>query len=182
MERHDKILGVEGGGTKTAWVVVTREDNQLRLLDEGRLPPSNFRLTTPERLRALFRQLPQQVDRVGIFLAGCATDEDRRGLTTLCAEIWPDAKIIVGSDRASNLAAALAHGDGIAVNAGTGASVTGRRGEHIEKAGGWGHILGDAGGGYFISLEALRLVLREYDLHRGEAKFTANILRALALN
>ncbi len=72
--------------------------------------------------------------------------------------------------------------DGIAVNAGTGASVTGRRGERIEKAGGWGHILGDAGGGYFLSLQALRFILREYDLHRGEAQFTASILRALALN
>ena len=59
---------------------------------------------------------------------------------------------------------------------GSGSSVTGRRGDHIEKAGGWGHILGDAGGGYFISVQALRLVLREYDLHRGEAQFAASIL------
>ena len=67
------------------------------------------------------------------------------------------------------------------VNAGSGSSVTGRRGDHIEKAGGWGHILGDAGGGYFISVQALRLVLREYDLHRGEAQFAASILHALSL-
>jgi N-acetylmuramic acid 6-phosphate etherase len=76
----------------------------------------------------------------------------------------------------------LGKGDGIAVNAGTGASVTGRRGDRTEKAGGWGHILGDAGGGYFLSLQALRFILREYDLHRGEAQFTASILRALSLN
>ncbi|MEY2528658.1 MAG: N-acetylmuramic acid 6-phosphate etherase, partial [Verrucomicrobiota bacterium] len=63
-----------------------------------------------------------------------------------------------------------------------GASVTGRRGDRLEKAGGWGHILGDAGGGYFIALQALRFILREYDLHRGEAQFTATILRALSLN
>jgi len=116
-----------------------------------------------------------------MFLAGCGTD-DRRSLENLCAEIWPEAKIVVGSDRESGLAAALGRGDGIVVNAGTGASVTGRRGDRIEKAGGWGHILGDAGGGYFLSVQALRLILREYDLHRGEAQFTAEILRALALN
>ena len=107
-----------------------------------------------------------------MFLAGCGTD-DRRSLENLCAEIWPEAKIVVGSDRDSGLAAALGRGDGIVVNAGTGASVTGRRGDRIEKAGGWGHILGDAGGGYFLSVQALRLILREYDLHRGEAQFTA---------
>jgi len=177
----ERILGVEGGGTKTAWILVEREADALGVIDQGKLPPSNFRLTSPDRLRALFRQLPQEVDRVGMFLAGCAAD-DRRPLASLCAEIWPQAKIITGSDRESGLAAALGRKDGIAVNAGTGASVTGRRDDRIEKAGGWGHILGDAGGGYFLSLQALRLILREYDLHRGEAQFTAGILRALSLN
>ena len=181
MAASERILGVEGGGTKTAWVMVERAADGLRVIDQGTLPPSNFRLTPPDRLHSIFRQLPQQVDRVGMFLAGCGAD-DRHSLELLCAEIWPSAKIVAGSDRDSGLAAALGHGDGIAVNAGTGASVTGRRGDRIEKAGGWGHILGDAGGGYFLSVQALRLILREYDLHRGEAQFTASILRALALN
>src|SRR6202040_1361445 len=97
-------------------------------------------------------------------------------------EIWPQAKVVVGSDRDSGLAAALGHGDGIVVNAGSGSSITGRRDKRIENAGGWGHILGDAGGGYFLSIQALRLILREYDLHRGEVQFTAKILHALSLN
>ena len=100
----------------------------------------------------------------------------------MCLEIWPNAKIVTGSDRDSGLAAALDHGDGIVVNAGSGSSVTGRRGERIERAGGWGHILGDAGGGYFLSIHALRLVLREHDLGRSEMDFTAKILRVLSLN
>jgi N-acetylmuramic acid 6-phosphate etherase len=178
----ERILGVEGGGTKTSWVLVEHEETGFRVIDQGKLPPSNFRLTSPERLRAIFQQMPVETDRVGMFLAGCATDEDRRLLAKLSAEVWTAAKIAVGSDRDSGLAAALGKADGIAVNAGTGASVTGRRGERIEKAGGWGHILGDAGGGYFLSLQALRFILREYDLHRGEAQFTASILRALSLN
>jgi N-acetylmuramic acid 6-phosphate etherase len=89
---------------------------------------------------------------------------------------------VTGSDRDSGLAAALGHGDGIVVNAGSGSSVTGRRDRRIEKAGGWGHILGDAGGGYFLAVQALRLILREYDLHRGEVQFTAKVLHALSLN
>lgn len=178
----ERILGVEGGGTKTSWVLVEHEADGFRIIDQGKLPPSNIRLISPERLRAIFQQMPADADRVGIFLAGCATDDDRRPLAKLSSEVWPTAKIAVGSDRDSGLAAALGKADGIAVNAGTGASVTGRRGDRIEKAGGWGHILGDAGGGYFLSLQALRFILREYDLHRGEAQFTASILRALALN
>jgi N-acetylmuramic acid 6-phosphate etherase len=178
----ERILGVEGGGTKTAWVLAERDNSELRVIDQGKLPPSNFRLATSERLHAIFRELPRQIDRAGVFLAGCGTDEDRQSLSRLCAEIWPAAKIVTGSDRDSGLAVALGHGDGIVVNAGSGSSVTGRRGDRSEKAGGWGHILGDAGGGYFLSIQALRLVLREYDLHRGEAQFAAKILQALSLN
>src|SRR5438876_2231452 len=182
MNGGEKILGVEGGGTKTSWVLVERAGNELSVLDQGKLPPANFRLATPGELRAILSELPKEITSAGIFLAGCGTEEDRQSLNRLCAEIWPKAKIVVGSDRDSGLAAALGHGDGIVVNAGSGSSITGRRDKRIENAGGWGHILGDAGGGYFLSLQALRLILREYDLHRGEMGFTTKILRALSLN
>ena len=185
----ERILGVEGGGTKTAWVLVERplsgageSGSQWVILDQGKLPPSNLRLTTPERLREIFAGLPREVDRAGVFLAGCGTEEDGQSLALICRDIWPNAKIVTGSDRDSGLAAALDHADGIVVNAGSGSSVTGRRGDRIERAGGWGHILGDTGGGYFLSIEALRLILREYDLHRGEMQFTVKILHALSLN
>jgi len=182
MNGGEKILGVEGGGTKTSWVLVQRAENELRVLDQGKLPPANFRLASADQLRATFSELPKEINRAGIFLAGCGTEGDRQSLTRLCAEVWPQAKIVVGSDRDSGLAAALGHGDGIVVNAGSGSSITGRRDKRIENAGGWGHILGDAGGGYFLSLQALRLILREYDLRRGEVQFTTKILRALALS
>jgi len=188
VEPVERILGVEGGGTKTAWVLVeavtsgSDAGSEFRILDQGKLPPSNLRLTTPVRLHEVFAELPKQVDRAGIFVAGCSTEEDRRSLALICRDIWPNAKIVTGSDRDSGLAAALDHGDGIVVNAGSGSSVTGRRSDRIERAGGWGHILGDTGGGYFLSIEALRLILREYDLHRGEMQFTAKILQALSLN
>src|SRR5216110_1675464 len=189
MERKEKILGVEGGGTKTAWVLVERTGaggadpgSQLRILDQGRLPPSNVRLQTPDRLKAIFRELPREIDRAGVFLAGCGTAEDRQSLSRLCAEIWPNARIVTGSDRESGLAAALEQSDGIVVSAGSGSSVTGRRGDRIERAGGWGHILGDTGRGYSLVIHALRLILREYDLHREEMQFAAKILHALSLN
>src|SRR6266487_4530514 len=182
MNGGEKILGAEGGGTKTSWVLVERAENELRVLDQGTLPSANFRLATADQLRTMCNELPREINRGGIFLAGCGAEEDRQSLTRLCAEIWPQAKVVVGSDRDSGLASALGHGDGIVVNAGSGSSVTGRRDKRIENAGGWGHILGDAGGGYFLSLQALRLILREYDLHRGDVQFTTKILRALSLN
>ena len=174
----EKILGIEGGGTKTAWALVANG----AIIESGKLPPSNLRLTPPDQIAKIFRVLPRAVDRIGVFLAGCATEEDRAALLKLARTVWPKANIVAGSDRDSGMAACLRDRDGIAVNAGTGSSVTGRSGRRIENAGGWGHILGDAGGAYFVSIRALRSVLREYDLRRGEREFAANILRALGLN
>ena len=188
MKPGERILGVEGGGTKTAWALVETVAGisdpgcEFRILEHGKLQSSNFRLTAPERLRAILTELPTQIDRAGVFLAGCGTEEDRKTLKRICLEVWPNAKILTGSDRNSGLAAALDRGDGIVVNAGSGSSVTGRRGDRIERAGGWGHILGDAGGGYSLSMQALRLILREHDLHRAQMDFSAKVLHALSLN
>src|SRR5438046_9139717 len=175
---RERILGIEGGGTKTAWALVA----DCAIIESGKLAPSNLRLTPPDQITKIFCVLPSEVDRVGVFLAGCATEEDRAVLLKLARAVWPKAKIVAGSDRESGMAACLCDRDGIAVNAGTGSSVTGRSGHRIEQAGGWGHILGDAGGAYFVSIRALRSVLREYDLRRGEREFAANILRSLGLH
>jgi N-acetylmuramic acid 6-phosphate etherase len=177
MER-ETILGVEGGGSKTSWVLVSAG----HLHGSGKLPPSNLRLTPPHQLKQIFGGLPQDVDRVGIFLAGCVTEQDRATLLKAARANWARAHIVVGSDRESGLAACLQRRDGIVVNAGTGSSVTGRRGGRVENAGGWGHILGDTGGAYFVSIRALRVILRDYDLGRGDRKLGARVLAALALN
>src|SRR5437899_10642609 len=121
MKPSEKILGVEGGGTKTAWVLVEPVAGvdaaswEFRVIDRGKLPPSNFRLTAPERLRAILAELPKQIDRAGVFLAGCGTEEDRRSVKGMCREVWPNVKIVTGSDRDSGLAAALHHADAIVV-------------------------------------------------------------------
>lgn len=129
-----RILGIDGGGTKTEWVVV--EDGAVS--QRGVLSQSNLRLNTDEQLMQLFAVMPHDVSHVGAFLAACATDEDRRRLERLVRTSWPEAAITVGSDRDSALAAAFRDEDGIVVIGGTGAAVHGRRDGRIEKAGGWG--------------------------------------------
>src|ERR1700724_286999 len=106
MNGGEKILGVEGGGTKTSWVLVERGESELRVLDQGKLPPANFRLATPDQLRTIFSELPKEITRAGIFLAGCGTEEDRQSLTRLCAEVGPQAKGVGGIECDSGLAAA----------------------------------------------------------------------------
>jgi N-acetylmuramic acid 6-phosphate etherase len=80
------------------------------------------------------------------------------------------------------MATAFGEADGIAVIAGTGAAVHGRHAGNVEKAGGWGQLLGDRGGGYHIAMQGLRAVLSQYDLNSKITPLAETILRTLGLN
>ncbi len=60
----EKILGIEGGGTKTAWALVA----DGAIVESGKLPPSNLRLTPLDQITKIFRVLPREVNRIGVFL------------------------------------------------------------------------------------------------------------------
>lgn len=175
-----RVLGIEGGGTKTEWALLSGGGG--RVLSRGSLRAANLRLIPDEALERMFSVLPRDAARVGVFLAGCANAADRARLRRLAEEAWPGARIAVGSDRDSGFATAFGDRDGITVIAGTGSAVTGRRDGRVEKAGGWGQLLGDKGGGYNLAVQALRLVLSNYDIgHRVDA-LGGRILRTLCLN
>lgn len=176
------VLGVEGGGTKTEWIFISHENGESTLLRHGRLPASNFKFITEESLVRLLRTLPTEATRVGVFLAGCGTDHDRKQLRQIVESVWPHAEIAVGSDRNSGLATAFPEGDGIAVIAGTGSAVHGKRGDLVERAGGWGQLLGDRGSGYDLAMQGLRYCLRMYDLEHRTTLLARALLRELGLN
>ena len=181
-KKEQLILGVEGGGTKTDWVLVSTDGAHSKAIDSGQLPAANLLLISDEHLTNLLRQMPREVNRVGVFLAGTKTDEHRARLRRISESVWPNAKIAVGGDRDSGFAAAFGDRDGIATISGTGSAVTGRKDGRIEKAGGGGHILGDGGGGYTLAIRALRQVLRSYDLAHTVTVSGQEILHALMLN
>lgn len=174
-----RVLGIEGGGTKTEWLFV---DGSGARVGSGVLPAANLRLVRDETLEEIFRVLPSDPTHVGVFLAGCATAADRARLQACVNRAWPKATTRVGSDRESGFAAAFGARDGVAVIAGTGSAISGRRGKHYEQAGGWGQLLGDIGSGYHLAVQALRHVLWTYDLTRRITHPGESILGALALN
>jgi N-acetylmuramic acid 6-phosphate etherase len=89
----------------------------------------------------------------------------------------------VGSDVDSALAAAFGpRGSGIVIISGTGSCVVGRNGGQVARAGGWGHLLGDHGSGYWIALTGLRAAIRDYDRHGRVNERLGRALRRLCLN
>ena len=79
----------------------------------------------------------------------------------LLAEILPAGRLIVTHDGLIALSGATAGEPGIVAIAGTGSFAFGRNAAGTAaRAGGWGYIFGDEGGGFDITRQALRAALR----------------------
>lgn len=168
-------LGIEGGGTKTVALSSTGERRQFG--------PLNLKLSTDRQLRAILREF--QPMRAAVCLAGCHTATDRQRLFQVARSVWRKAEsIFVGNDLDSGLTAAFGlTNPGIYVLSGTGSVVVGRNAVGtVARAGGWGHLLGDHGSGYWIGSTGLRAAVREYDRHHRVNARLARILRRLCLN
>ncbi len=95
--------------------------------------------------------------------AGAETPAGRTRLETLLGRLLPDCRLTVVHDARLVLAAA-GFDAGIALVAGTGSVVYGRTRDGREaQRGGWGWMIGDDGGGVWITRAAARTVLGRAD-------------------
>jgi glucosamine kinase len=67
---------------------------------------------------------------------------------------------------------------GVAVICGTGSVAVGRYQQRTVQVGGWGYLLGDEGGGYWVVREAVRALLERRDLGCGPGELGDRLLTA----
>ncbi|MFT4043090.1 MAG: BadF/BadG/BcrA/BcrD ATPase family protein [Gordonia sp. (in: high G+C Gram-positive bacteria)] len=92
---------------------------------------------------------------------------------------WPDVVTIVASDAVTGLAGAAGLTGGAVVAAGTGVVGLGTDFADIwHRVDGWGHLLGDDGGGAWIGMHGLRAALRWRDRRPGGSAVLAERARA----
>ncbi|HID11141.1 MAG TPA: hypothetical protein EYP17_07555 [Candidatus Latescibacteria bacterium] len=161
------IVGIDGGGTKTEAVLV-RPDGEV--LASGRVGAANYQLTGPEGLRRTVERLVGDLLRavgggeVSVLCAGLAGVDrlqDRTEVALVLKGIGEE--VAVASDGEVALEGAHLGGSGIVVIAGTGSIAWGRDGGRVARAGGWGYLLGDEGGGYWIGKEGIVAALKAWD-------------------
>ncbi len=159
-------LGVDGGGSKTAFLLIDESGRVLASHTEG---PAYYLEVGWDALRALLARgigailahasLPiASVDFA--FLGLPSYGEDSRLLAQLDALPSPPllpGRYRCGNDAACGWAGALACEDGINLIAGTGSIGYGEYGGHTARAGGWGELFSDEGSAYWIAREALSL-------------------------
>jgi N-acetylmuramic acid 6-phosphate etherase len=186
MAGTDFILGIEGGGTKTTWALVTPE-GEMRT--QGAAGPGNTLLLSDEGLEKLFKTIQRgagkNVSAIGGAFAGCQLATEQERVKKIIGKIWPKAHTIrVMEDTRSVLAAAFGNGPGIVVIAGTGSNVAGQKSVDtpIEKAGGWGHLFSDEGSAYDVARRGLQMAYEVYDNQRKISVLAQEFLTAAGKN
>jgi N-acetylglucosamine kinase-like BadF-type ATPase len=160
------MLGIDGGATKTLAAVLDIEGRSLHI---GRAGPSNEdAVGAKAAVQALLDAAEGALEGAGIasedlgsaVLAVAGTDT--ASVTRKVREARADW--IVVNDVVGAWATATGGGPGVAAIAGTGSNVFGvGPGERSWRTGGWGHLLGDEGSGYWLGIESIRAALRDRD-------------------
>jgi N-acetylglucosamine kinase-like BadF-type ATPase len=165
-------LGVDGGGSKTEFVLVDADGRLLARHLEGSAYYLEIGL---DGLRALLaRGIGRVLAEAGIgagaldaaFLGLPAYGEDRAqngALDAIATPLLAAARTRCDNDMVCGWAGALAGADGINVVCGTGSIAYGQWAGRTARAGGWGELFGDEGSAYWIAREALALFSRMSD-------------------
>jgi N-acetylglucosamine kinase-like BadF-type ATPase len=162
------FLGVDGGQSSTTAVI---GDELGRVIGIGRGGPSNH--VGAAEGRAKFVKAIEEcvtaacvtggVDRANSrFASAClgfsGGPADKESIVN---EILSSERTLVTHDGLIALSGATAGEPGLITIAGTGSFAFGRNAAgETARAGGWGYLFGDEGGGFFITRQALRAALR----------------------
>jgi N-acetylmuramic acid 6-phosphate etherase len=162
-----RILGIEGGGTKTTWALLTPKGE---IIKQGSAGPGNIALLSEAAIEKLLREIRREagdkVNAIGGAFAGATTTSDQERAAGIIRRVWPNAaEVRAMEDTRSALAAAFGDGPGIIVIAGTGSNVAGQKSSSnaILKAGGWGHLFSDRGSAYDIARRGLERAYMHFD-------------------
>ncbi len=171
------FLGVDGGGTKTALVLIDSEGT----IRATHLAPGSYYLTIGveglgtlllEAVNAVLAKAGVRSDEVDSAFFGLpAYGEDTAlmgPLSQLPGRCLPPGRYSCGNDMICGWAGSLLCRDGISIVAGTGSICYGERNGSIARCGGWGELFSDEGSAYWIACKGLNLFSRMSDGRAGK--------------
>lgn len=184
------FIGIDGGGTKTA-LKLADENGNIVLANEG--GPCNINSMGQEYVQKMLKELiedtlfkanlnMEDVKALCIGTAGVDRPSDKRIMEDIIRASGFNGKIIVTNDGETALFGGVGGEEGVIVISGTGSICFGRNKEgESRRAGGWGHIIGDEGSGYYIGINAINRIARAHDGIEEKTIMTDLILHHLKL-
>jgi N-acetylglucosamine kinase-like BadF-type ATPase len=167
MMRH--VLGIDAGGTKT---VCHLADETGALIAEARGGGANLQAAGELHVEKVLHDVMEAAigerdivpAAICLGIAGVDRPDDSAVVRGIMRRIGFKARTLVVNDALVALEAGAPGVPGVVIISGTGSIAYGRNSQQQgARAGGWGHVLGDEGSGYWIGRAALRAVLREAD-------------------
>jgi len=166
------FLGVDGGGSKTAYVVM---DGAGRTVAEKVGPSCYYFASGIELLERVLTDgvtavtaeagiNPARLDHAFFGLPGYGEiSADIPRLNDIVRDLLGHDRFACGNDMVGGWAGALGGGDGINVVAGTGSIAYGERRGLAHRAGGWSELFGDEGSAYWVAVQGLNAFSRMSD-------------------
>ncbi|MEG0693593.1 MAG: BadF/BadG/BcrA/BcrD ATPase family protein [Oscillospiraceae bacterium] len=183
------IIGIDGGGTKTYAKAYDLEGNFLGEAKSGSSNLcSNSYEAVEQNIKLLIKNLMNHcVDYTPISIcigtAGIRANNGAASIKAIITKVTGCEKVLVLGDMELPIFAHDSTKNAVAMISGTGSIVFARnKNGTCARVGGWGHIVGDEGSGYWLTVKAIQAIMREFD-HRGEkTKLTQLFLEHLNCN
>ncbi|HTA97690.1 MAG TPA: BadF/BadG/BcrA/BcrD ATPase family protein [Solirubrobacteraceae bacterium] len=159
------VMGVDGGATKTLAAVLDLRKQTLHLGHGGSSNQDavGAHAATDSLVKATDEAIGragierEQLDAAVLAIAGTDTDAVATHVRERCPAAWLVVNDVVGA-----WAAATDARPGVGVISGTGSNVFGIGSDgRAWRAGGWGHVLGDEGSGYWLAVQSIKAVLAD---------------------
>lgn len=166
------FLGMDGGGTKTAFLLT---DGEGTTLAESRQPTCSwFDAGTGlvddvvragvDAVTAAAGITPADITSAYFGIPGHGeSSRDTPVLDALPAAVLGHDRYSCGNDMLGGWAGSLAGRDGVNVIAGTGSMAYGERGGSAHRVGGWSEVFGDEGSAYWVAVQGLNAFSRMAD-------------------
>ena len=175
------FLGVDGGGTKTKFMLTDSKGSVLKQLVKGPCNPTSVGIDTAvsvltDGIKEICREIP--FGKVSVFIgsAGCRIEANRQTVTErlMCLNL---SQLSVNGDGDNIISAGLKGQNGIVAIIGTGSIIYSVINKKRYRIGGYGHFIGDTFSGTEIGRGALEAVLAELD-KSGEHTSLTDIITA----
>lgn len=168
-----KFLGIDGGGTKTEFLVI---DDIGKILGHTTMPTCHYMQTSLDNFENVMRkginivcsQMDISISDIDYTFVGIPgygeIKKDIEILDSIIEDILLSQNYKCGNDSVVAWAGSLACQSGINIVAGTGAIGFGVDGKgNTTRASGWGHVCGDEGSAYWLGKKVIELFTKQSD-------------------